>query len=38
MERALPSFDLESPLPCWMFDIVELTLGVKVQIFFTGEG
>jgi hypothetical protein len=27
MGRALPSFDLESPRPCWMFDIVEWTLG-----------
>jgi hypothetical protein len=26
-ERALPSFDLESPCPCWMFEIVGLTIG-----------
>jgi hypothetical protein len=25
--RALPSFDLESPHPCGMYDIVERTLG-----------
>jgi hypothetical protein len=29
MGRALPSFDLEAPRPCWMSDIVEWTLGGK---------
>jgi hypothetical protein len=36
-EKALLSFDLESPHPHRKYDIIEQMLGVKVRILFTSE-